>query len=118
MALISLFVGMYIRKVEVAFESMGQRFGDMLSGILGVSMDKLNPQQQDSRRKELKDRFFGLADRLDKLSASPVAAESMGEAMACRERARKLYLDNRLEALDMELFDLEIQVRRIEKGEG
>ncbi|MBW1797721.1 MAG: hypothetical protein JRJ21_04805 [Deltaproteobacteria bacterium] len=60
MALIALFVGMYIRKVEEAFENMGDRFGDMLKGILGTAGQRLSPDERRRRIEELRSRLLDL----------------------------------------------------------
>jgi len=60
MAVVALLVGMYIRKVEVAFESLGDRIGEMIKALIGASSQQVSAE----RRKK---RIGDLASRLDAL---------------------------------------------------
>ena len=71
-ALISLFIGMYIRRVEEAFENFGDRFGDTLRGMLGASTrraeneEKINQiEEQRKNLRELINNYDGKRDKLD-----------------------------------------------------
>lgn len=72
MALFSLLVGMYIQKVESAFDSLGERFGEMLKGILGTSIERVSPDERKilledimGRFQELKNNYNDLRDSLE-----------------------------------------------------
>lgn len=65
MALIALFVGMYIRKVEEAFENLGDRFRDTLRGILGATATRLTPAEKRTKLVNLRNQLNALSKKYD-----------------------------------------------------
>ena len=82
MAVIALFVGMYIRKVEVAFESLGERFGEMLKSLLGLSSQQASQEERAQRVKSLKAELEELQQQATTLTArnAPLAVDKIGRA--------------------------------------
>jgi hypothetical protein len=67
LGLLALFVGMYVRKVEEAFDKFGARFGSMVHGLLGTG-GPISPEEQSriaDRFHELRRRYDEVEDRLD-----------------------------------------------------
>lgn len=63
MVVVALLMGMYIRKVEVAFESLGDRLGDMLKSVLGQSSQQMSAEERAERAKALKTELEVLQQR-------------------------------------------------------
>lgn len=110
MVLISLFVGMYVRRVEEAFENLGDRFGDMLKGILGAYVERISPTEQrrlieDVNQKliELKEIYQGIKPKLPK----EVARELEGKLKEIKEKILKRKIDS----AEMSLLDLDFRIK-------
>ena len=110
MVLISLFVGMYIQKVEAAFESMGDRFGDMLKGILGTAVQRLSPAEKRKKQDELQKKFIALKKDYEKLKAE--IKESDNQKLE-REflNTQNLIQKAKVEAAETKLLSLDFQIK-------
>jgi len=112
MSLIALFVGMYIRKVEKAFESLGDRFGDMLSGILGTAVQRLSPAERRKKLEELQQQFLDLKN---KYSAKKADLEEMDqqELDAKFLKVKELIQKAKIDAAEIELLNLEFRLKEL-----
>jgi len=113
MAIISLFVGMYIRKVEEAFETLGDRFGDMIKGILGSTVQRLSPAERRQKLTELEERwttlnkgYLGLKTKLDETDRR--------EVEELISKAKDLILKGKAEAAEIKLLNLDFRVKDLE----
>jgi hypothetical protein len=70
-AVLSLFIGMYIRRVEEAFVSFGDTFGNSISSILGTRITKLLPDEKRLRTKKLHSEFLDIKAALEELTPRP-----------------------------------------------
>ena len=110
MVLISLFVGMYIRKVEEAFENMGDRFGDMLKGLLGTYVQRISPAERRRRLEDLKKQFIALKERYQGIKANlpkEVSKELEERLVKTKEQIQKRKIDT----AEINLFDLDFRIR-------
>lgn len=70
MAVVALLVGMYIRRVEVAFESLGDRFGEMIKSLIGASSQQVAAEKNTERIQELKGQLDALQQAVDALTGT------------------------------------------------
>ncbi len=112
MALIALFVGMYIRKVEKAFGSLGDRFGDMLAGVLGTAVQRLSPAE---RRKKLEELQKQLLDLKDKYSAKKTELKQVDQQNLDAQflKIKELLQKGKIDAVEMKLLDLEFRLKEL-----
>ena len=116
MVLISLFVGMYIRKVEEAFENMGDRFGDMLKGVLGTYVQRISPAEQRRRLEDLRKQFIDLKERYQGIKtklSKEVSKELEERLVKIKEQIQKRKIDTveiNLLDLDFRITDLKMEV--------
>lgn len=110
MVLISLFVGMYIRKVEASFESMGDRFGEMLKGILGTAVQRLSPTEKRQRQEELQKKYIDLKDdygklkgKLDDSDCKKLESEFL--------KVQTLIQKGKVEAAEAKLLSMDFQIK-------
>lgn len=110
MVMISLFVGMYIRKVESAFESMGARFGDMLKGILGAAVQKLSPAERRKKQEELQTQFISLKENYEPLKAKldTLECEKLESEFT---RIKTLLQKGNIDAAETKLLNLDFQIK-------
>ena len=110
MVLISLFVGMYIRRVEEAFENMGDRFGDMLKGLLGTYVQRISPAERRRRLEDLKKQFIDLKERYQGIKAklSKGVSKELEERLAkTKEQIQK----GKIDTAEINLLDLDFRIR-------
>ena len=110
MVLISLFVGMYIRRVEEAFENMGDRFGDMLKGLLGTYVQRISPAEQRKRLEDLKKQFIDLKERYQGIKAKlseQVSKELEDQLVKIKGQIQK----GKIDTAEINLLDLDFRIR-------
>lgn len=110
MVLMSLFVGMYIRKVEEAFENMGDRFGDMLKGILGAYVQRISPEERRSQLVDLGKQFMDLKVSYQGIKAKlpeEVSKELEKHLKKIKEQIQKRKFD----VAEMNILDLDFRIR-------
>ena len=113
MAIISLFVGMYIRKVEEAFETLGDRFGDMIKGILGSAVQRLTPAERKQKLTELEERWTTLNKGY--LALKPKLGEpERREVEEMISKAKDLILKGKVEAAELKLLNLDFKIKDLE----
>lgn len=112
MSLIALFVGMYIRKVEKTFESLGDRFGDMLSGILGTAVQQLSPAERRKRLEDLQRQFLDLKNKYSEKKAG-LGQAVRPELDAQFLKIKELLLKGKLDAVEMEILNLEFRLKEL-----
>lgn len=71
MAVVALLMGMYVRKVEVAFESLGDRIGDMLKSVLGQTSQQMSAEERSERAKALRADLDNLQQRFLAQAGAP-----------------------------------------------
>jgi hypothetical protein len=108
MVLISLFTGMFITRVEKSFESLGDRFGDMLKGLLGVSMDRLSPEERIELRKEFKSELDEIKERLTRKPDRAGAGFNQVEIQKKFDLAVSLLKKDKLEAIQALLIEMRV----------
>jgi hypothetical protein len=117
MVLISLFVGMYIRRVEEAFENMGDRFGDMLKGLLGTYVQRISPAEQRRRLEDLKKQFIDLKERYHEVKAKlskEVSKELEDRLVKIKEQIQK----GKIDTAEINLLDLDFRIRDLKVEVG
>lgn len=110
MALISLLVGMFIRKVEEAFENLGERLGDMLKGFLGPFVQQLTPSERRKKTEELQNQFLALKKAYGKLKGKlPEASRKDLEErlMKCKELIQR----GKLDSAEIKLLDTDFRMK-------
>jgi hypothetical protein len=113
MTLISLFVGMYIRRVEEAFETLGDRFGDMIKGILGSTVKRLTPEEHKKKLTELGGQWATLNKSYLALK-SKIGEPERKDVEGMFSRTQDLILKNKVEAAERELFNLDFKIKDLE----
>jgi hypothetical protein len=117
MATVSLFVGMYIRKVEEAFETLGDRFGDTLRGILGSAVQRLTPAERRQKLAELEERWTVL--RNDYLKAKATIEEpKRKEVEKLLSKSKELIVKNKIEAAELKVLNLDFKIKDLSTSEG
>jgi hypothetical protein len=117
MATVSLFVGMYIRKVEEAFETLGDRFGDTLRGILGSAVQRLTPAERRQKIVELEERWTALHN--DYLRAkSAIEEPKRKEVEELLSKSKELILKNKVEAAELKVLNLDFKIKDLTTSQG
>ena len=110
MTIISLFVGMYIRRVEEAFETLGDRFGDMIKGILGSTVQRLTPAERKQKLTELEERWTTLNKAY--LDLKPKLDEAVrGEVEELISKTKDLILKGKVDAAELKLVHLDFKIK-------
>lgn len=117
MALLSLFVGMYIRRVEAAFEDMGDRFGDMLKGILGTSVQRLSPVERRKRLQELQNQLIELKKIYQPLKPE-IDDSEQGRLDGEFSKALSFIQKDRIEAAETSLLHLDFAIKDLQLQDG
>jgi len=112
MSLVSLFVGMYIRKVEKTFESLGDRFGDMLSGLLGTAVQQLSPAERRKKLEELQQQFLDLKNKYSQKKAN-LDQTDQRELDAQFLKVKELLQKGKRDAVEMEFLNLEFRFKEL-----
>lgn len=114
MTIISLLVGMYIRRVEEAFETLGDRFGDMIKGILGSSVQRLTPAERRQKLLEIDTRWIALSNRY-------TAVKPKLDEQKCKEieelitKIKDLIMKGKVEPAELKTINLEFKINDLEK---
>ncbi len=112
MSMVALFVGLYIQKVEKAFDSLGERFGDMLSGVLGTAVQKLSPEERRKKLGELQQKFLDLMNKYSAKKAELAQAdqqETEAQFLKIKEQMQK----GKLDAAEMTFLTLEFRLKEL-----
>ncbi len=112
MTMISLLIGMYIRKVEEAFETLGDRFGDTIRGILGSTVQRLTPAERRQKLAELEQRWTALNKNYLSLK-SKVEEPERGAVEGLISKAKELILKGKVEAAELKLLDLDFKIKNL-----
>ena len=110
MATVSLFLGMYIRKVEEAFETLGDRFGDTLRGILGSAVQRLTPAERRQKLAELEERWTVLHNDYLKAKAT-IEEPKRKEVEELLSKSKELIIKNKVEAAELKILNLDFKIR-------
>jgi len=113
MTLISLFVGMYIRRVEEAFETLGDRFGDMIKGILGSTVKRLTPEERKKNLTELEGQWTTLTKSYIALK-SKIGEPDRKDLEEMFSKTKDLILKSKVEAAELKLFNLDFRIKDLE----
>ncbi|HHS13524.1 MAG TPA: hypothetical protein ENN03_07115 [bacterium] len=108
MVLISLFTGMFITKVEKSFESLGDRFGDMLKGMLGVSVERLSPGERIELRKQFRSELDEIRKKLAMETGRSVSGFDRTEIQKKFDLALSLLKKDKLEAIQALLIEMRV----------
>jgi hypothetical protein len=113
MTVIALFVGMYIRRVEEAFETLGDRFGDMIKGILGSTAQRLTPAERRQKLAELEEQWTTLNQGYLDLKPN-LGEEERKKVEDLISKAKDLILKGKAEAAEIKLLHLDFKVKDLQ----
>jgi hypothetical protein len=117
MATVSLFVGMYIRRVEEAFETLGDRFGDTLRGILGSAVQRLTPAERRQKLAELDERWTVLQNDYLKAKAT-IEEPKRKEIEDLLSKSKELILKSKIEAAELKVLNLNFKIKDLATSQG
>jgi len=107
LAVIALFVGMFIRQVERVFEEVGERFGDMLTGVLGTAVSRLSPPERRGEIEATRQKVLELRRVYNSVKAG-VEADARASAEGLFKEATELLQKGKVDAARSRVNDLEL----------
>jgi hypothetical protein len=117
MALLSLLIGMYIRRVEEAFETLGDRFGDTIKGILGSTVQRLTPAERRQKLADLEERWTAMNRDYISLKAK-IGEPQRREIEELISKSKDLILKGKVEAAELKLLDLDFKIKDLAPSES
>jgi hypothetical protein len=112
LTLFSLFIGMYIRRVEEVFENFGDRFGDTLRGILGASAQRLSVEERSKKIDDLRKQLLDLIKTYD-AKRKDIAEEQCKNLDELIKQALGLIQQGDVEKAEKTNLDLKFQIASI-----
>lgn len=112
LTLFSLFIGMYIRRVEEVFENFGDRFGDTLRGILGASAQRLSVEERSKKIDDLRKQLMDLIKTYD-TKRKDIAEEQCKNLDELIKQALGLIQQGDVEKAEKTNLDLKFQIASI-----